>query len=201
MTSTPTYSQAMTAEPFQARDVAAAIRRRLPAVGAKKLHKLLYYAQGHHLAAFGQQLFVQSISAWDMGPVVGAFWHEEQTPDDPREVAALDEAGLNTVGYVVSRYGRLTGRDLEVLSRGELPWQDADRRRKLAGEHSARISPATMIEYFSADADEDETALDATGLDAMFAGAAQQSRQSRGDVDDLDPDRLRQRLLDWQQSA
>ncbi len=73
MTSTPTYSQAMPSEPFQARDVAAAIRRRLPAVGARKLHKLLYYAQGHHLAAFGQQLFVQSISAWDMGPVVGPF--------------------------------------------------------------------------------------------------------------------------------
>ena len=194
MTSTPTYSQAMPAEPFQARDVAAAIRRRLPAVGTNKLHKLLYYAQGHHLAAFGQQLFVQSISAWDMGPVVGAFWHEEQTPDDALDAAALDEAGLSTVGYVVSRYGRLTGRDLEVLSRGELPWQDADRRRKLAGERSARISAATMIEYFSAD--EDETALDPTGLDAMFAGAAQQSRQSPDDLD-----QLRQRLLDWQQSA
>ncbi len=86
-----------------------------------------------------------------------------------------------------------------MLSRGELPWQDADRRRKHAGEQSARISPATMIEYFSADADEDETALDATGLDAMFAVAAQQSRQSPGDADHLDL--LRQRLLDWQQSA
>jgi uncharacterized phage-associated protein len=201
VTSTPTYSQAMPSEPFQARDVAAAIRRRLPSVGAKKLHKLLYYAQAHHLAAFGQQLFVQSISAWDMGPVVGAFWHEEQTPDDARDAAALDEAGLSTVGYVVSRYGRLTGRDLEVLSRGELPWQDADRRRKLAGERSARISPATMVEYFSADADDSETALDPTELDAMFAGAAQQSRHSRGDADDLDLDQLRQRLLDWQQSA
>lgn len=199
MTSTPTYSQAMAAEPVQARDVAAAIRRRLPAVGAKKLHKLLYYAQGHHLAAFGQQLFVQSISAWDMGPVVGAFWHEEQTPDDPLDAAALDQAGLKTVGHVVSRYGRLTGRDLEVLSRGELPWQDADRRRKLAGAQSARISPATMLEYFSADTDEDDTELGPTELDAMFAGAAQHSRQSPGASDDPDP--LRQRPLDWQQSA
>ncbi len=199
MRSAATYSQSMTSEPVQARDVAAEIRRRLPAIGAKKLHKLLYYAQAHHLAAFGQQLFVQSISAWDMGPVVAAFWHEEQTPGDAPDAAALDQAGRNTLGYVVRRYGRLTGRDLEVLSQGELPWQEADHRRKLAGDQSARISPATMIEYFSADADKDETALDPTELDAMFADAAQSSRQARGEPDDLDG--LRRRLLDWQQSA
>jgi hypothetical protein len=36
-----------------AHDVAAEIRRRQPSVGTKKLHKLLYYCQGHYLAAFG----------------------------------------------------------------------------------------------------------------------------------------------------
>jgi uncharacterized phage-associated protein len=39
----------------------------------KKLHKLLYYCQGHHLATFGLPLFDESISAWDMGPVVGTL--------------------------------------------------------------------------------------------------------------------------------
>jgi len=70
----------MTPAPVPARDVAAEIRRRLPGVGVKKLHKLLYYCQGHHLAAFGAPLFSQSISAWDMGPVVGELWHEEKRP-------------------------------------------------------------------------------------------------------------------------
>jgi uncharacterized phage-associated protein len=47
-----------------ARDVAAAIRERLPRVPTKKLHKLLYYCQGHHLAHFGKPLFSDTISAW-----------------------------------------------------------------------------------------------------------------------------------------
>ncbi|MBO0869079.1 MAG: hypothetical protein J2P15_10980 [Micromonosporaceae bacterium] len=50
-----------------ARDVAAAIRRRLPGVPTKKLHKLLYYCQGHHLAHFGVPLFAESVVAFDMG--------------------------------------------------------------------------------------------------------------------------------------
>ncbi|MDQ1633589.1 MAG: hypothetical protein QOJ32_398 [Frankiaceae bacterium] len=65
-----------------ARDVAAELRQRLPDVGVKKLHKLLYYAQGHHLAALGRPLFSESISAWDMGPVVGEFWWQEQNSAD-----------------------------------------------------------------------------------------------------------------------
>ncbi|MGQ0776145.1 MAG: hypothetical protein ACT4NY_17255 [Pseudonocardiales bacterium] len=39
---------------LSAHDVAAVLRDRLPGLGAKKLHKLLYYCQGHHLATFGE---------------------------------------------------------------------------------------------------------------------------------------------------
>src|SRR3954466_657693 len=109
----PAYARSVSPS---AQDVAAALRERLPAVPAKKLHKLLYYAQGHHLAAFGRPLFHESISAWDMGPVVGSLWHEEREQNVPGDARRLDEAGLNTVGYVLSRYGRLTGQDLENLS-------------------------------------------------------------------------------------
>ena len=35
-----------------------------------KLQKLLYYAQGFHLAIFGGPLFPESIEAWQHGPVV-----------------------------------------------------------------------------------------------------------------------------------
>ena len=53
---------------LSAHSVAVELRHRLPGVGVKKLHKLLYYCQGHHLATFGLPLFSESISAWDMGP-------------------------------------------------------------------------------------------------------------------------------------
>jgi uncharacterized phage-associated protein len=74
-----------------AREIAAALRERLPGLGTVKLHKLLYYCQGHHLATFGEPLFSDTISAWDMGPVVGTLWREEKdgVPPDEAELASV----------------------------------------------------------------------------------------------------------------
>lgn len=36
-------------------EIAAELRKRLPGIGTKKLHKLLYYCQGHHLSTFGRR--------------------------------------------------------------------------------------------------------------------------------------------------
>lgn len=129
-----------------AHDVAAVLRERLPGVGVKKLHKLLYYCQGHHLATFDEPLFSESISAWDMGPVVGKLWGEEKHGVAPPPRRDLGEAELNTVGYVLSRYGSLTGTDLEHLSHSEAPWQLADKDRR-PGE-GAVIELGWIREYF-----------------------------------------------------
>jgi uncharacterized phage-associated protein len=88
-----------------AHDVSAELRRRLPSVDTKKLHKLLYYCQGHHLAVVGEPLFTEPVAAWDMGPVVERLWRDERYGLEPPPASELDEAGLNTVGYVLSRYG------------------------------------------------------------------------------------------------
>src|SRR5918998_5536593 len=106
-------------------DVAAALRERLPGVGNKQLHKLLYYCQGHHLAGFGMAIFSENIYAWDMGPVVASLWREERYQDPRPEPHVLTEAELNTIGYVVSRYGGLSGNDLERLTHSEDPWLTA----------------------------------------------------------------------------
>jgi uncharacterized phage-associated protein len=153
---------------LSARDVAAVLRDRLPGLPTKKLHKLLYYCQGHHLAAFDEPLFSETISAWDMGPVVGTLWHEERQGDvaavhpDPE----MDEAQLNTIGYVLSRYGALTGQDLENLTHSEQPWQLADSGRR-PGE-SARIKLEWIRRYFrtngSAEDEEGEVLLDSASV-------------------------------------
>jgi uncharacterized phage-associated protein len=155
-------------------DVAALLRARLPGVGVKKLHKLLYYCQGHHLAAFGTPLFEDSVMAWDMGPVVGRLWYEERDGATAAgEVPALTEAELNTVGYVVSRYGGLSGRDLEVLTHGETPWQQANATRP-AGT-SVRIEREWLTEFFRAAAaesgDDDPVPLDPRAVEDWLAGA------------------------------
>lgn len=145
--------------PPSAHVVAAELRRRVPGLGVKKLHKLLYYCQGHHLGSLGEPLFREPVSAWDMGPVVGSLWFEERQ-GLRAEAERLAEAQLNTIGYVVSRYGALSGADLERLTHSEAPWQDADRARRPGA--SAKISTDALASYFQDaqwDDDEQETLL------------------------------------------
>jgi uncharacterized phage-associated protein len=139
-----------------AHDVAAALRERLPGLGTKQVHKLLYYCQGHHLASTDNVIFSENLYAWDMGPVVASLWRDERDRAPRPEPHVLSEAELNTVGYVVSRYGRLGGNDLERLTHHEDPWLAADRRRAQGG--SDRIEHDWLREFFAADARPDPDA-------------------------------------------
>jgi uncharacterized phage-associated protein len=121
-----------------AHDVAAALREMLPGLPTKKLHKLLYYCQGHHLAHFDEPLFTEALMAWDRGPVVATLWKAENLHGPTSITQPLNNAQLNTVAYVVSRYGRLTGTDLERLSHNEAPYQLADRDRPAGGTSMIR---------------------------------------------------------------
>jgi uncharacterized phage-associated protein len=152
-----------------ARDVAAELRSRLPGLPVKKLHKLLYYCQGHHLAAFGSPLFAETVSAWDMGPVIGQLWHEEKAGSIGGSGGSLTEAQLNTIGYVLSRYGSLTGHDLENLTHSEEPWKRADQSRAPGG--TARIERDWMTDYFRTVPAEDDVLLDPEAVSQWLAGA------------------------------
>jgi len=44
-----------------------------------KLQKLLYYAQGIHLALYGKPLFNDPIEAWQYGPVVDSVYQTYKT--------------------------------------------------------------------------------------------------------------------------
>jgi uncharacterized phage-associated protein len=167
-----TYRGAM---PLSAHSVAAEIRRRDPSVGIQKLHKLLYYCQGHHLAATSEPLFAEPISAWDRGPVVGSLWKLEQQ-GVAVETTALSEAELNTVGYVLSRYGRLTGKDLEHLTHAEGPWQTADASRR-PGE-SQRIDLDWIRKYFASEPGDAETpGPDSAEVTELLSGAEDRLQQ------------------------
>jgi hypothetical protein len=86
----------------------------------------------------------------------------------------LGEAQLNTVGYVVSRYGRLSGRDLKHLTHAEQPWQTAQRLRRPGGR--VTIRPEWIRDYFTADASastDDEMPLDSEIVAEWLAGASQ----------------------------
>jgi uncharacterized phage-associated protein len=156
-----------------AHDVAAALRDRLPGLPTKKLHKLLYYCQGHHLATFDVPLFSETISAWDMGPVVGTLWFAESRGGRAPSPRPLNEAQLNTVGYVVSRYGALSGRDLENLTHHESPWQLADLNRTPGTSTKIRLD--WIRDHFTAtdsdDANDDGIPLDSATVTAWLKDA------------------------------
>lgn len=159
-------------------DVAAALRLRHPGLPIVKLHKLLYYCQGHHLATFGRPLFDDVISAWDLGPVVGSLWYAEKKNGPGGSPGGLGVAELNTIGYVISRYGALTGRDLIHLTHSEDPWRLADAGRP--AHTSVRIEPSWIEQYFRAaerDDSDDGIVLDAAAVREWLGGAEQ-----RGDA-------------------
>ena len=134
----------------RAADVATQLRAMLPGAGTVKIHKLLYYVQGHHLAWHGTPAFSEPIEAWVNGPVVADLWRAERY-EPPREKRSLDPRILEVVFVVVSRYGHLTGRDLIKLTHNEDPW------RELAESDDDTTSPNTPIgtealtAYFSDD--------------------------------------------------
>lgn len=159
--------------PVSAHDVAAELRRQQPGLPAVKLHKLLYYCQGHHLAVFGEPLFTETLEAWDMGPVVAELWRAEKYRTPIPAPVELGEAELNTVGYILSRYGALTGRDLEILSHGEDPWKLADQGRR-PGE-AVRIDPEVITRYFRDHHFEDD-GLDRAAVSKWLRESATQPR-------------------------
>lgn len=185
-----TYSDGMTS----AHDIAAALRERVPGLPGVKLQKLLYYCQGHHLATFGRPLFHEPIVAFDMGPIVEQLWRYERSNGPRGSNITLGEAELNTIGYVLSRYGGMTGKDLARLSHTESPWQLANSTRHQGT--SAPIHNEWIQDYFANDgAPEgpgDDIVLNSADVTAFLSGAAER-RLEPARPDNLDE--LRSRLV------
>lgn len=174
----------MRMSPASAHDVAAELRRLLPGVATKKLHKLLYYCQGHHLAHFEEPLFTEPVMAWDMGPVVAKVWKVENDQLPAPEPEALASGQLNTVAYVVSRYGRLTGHDLELLTHAEAPWRRADEARSAGA--SVRIEQEWISSFFASEGGPDADLPWPSSADiARLADGAAERRSTQAREDDL----------------
>jgi uncharacterized phage-associated protein len=115
-----------------------------------KLQKLVYYAQGFHLANYRRPLFQEPIEAWEHGPVVPQLYHAFKqhgaTPIlrpasfnlrifSPRIVELLDE--------VSSVFGQFSAWKLRNMTHAEPPWRDAYE------SESKVISHDSMRRYFS----------------------------------------------------
>lgn len=130
-------------------DVARYIQSKVSVSGEVQLHKLVYYAQGWHLAWDGRPLFDGDFEAWPMGPVntdVRVYFNWGDVSMLRSDLSA-DEAA--TVDAVVDYYGKHYGSGLSALTHKEEPWKEA--REGLApNAHSARdISRTTMRRFYT----------------------------------------------------
>jgi Antitoxin SocA-like, Panacea domain len=109
-----------------------------------------------------------------MGPVVGALWHTEKDLGPSPTTTELTESQLNTVGYVLSRYGTLTGQDLERLTHAEMPWRRANESR--LPHQSSRIEQDWLLHQFREETDEDaEPSFDSAVITQWLLETAKES--------------------------
>lgn len=97
-----------------------------------KLQKLVYYAQGFHLAIHGRPLFSDRIEAWEHGPVVPELYHVYKshgsgnipTPRDfdPEDV---DPEVARLLDDVYSVFGQYSAWKLRNMTHEEQPWKEA----------------------------------------------------------------------------
>jgi hypothetical protein len=111
------------------------------------------------------------------------LWRTERYDDAPPEPAnSFDQGTLNTIGYVISRYGSMTGADLEALTHNEEPWLRADARR---GKGGSQLMPKDEIRtYFmehppTDDSDEDEDFTpEPAAVQAWLSGANERAHDA-----------------------
>ncbi|WP_353932474.1 type II toxin-antitoxin system antitoxin SocA domain-containing protein [Okeanomitos corallinicola TIOX110] len=98
-----------------------------------KLQKLLYYAQGFHLALYNEPLFPELVEAWIHGPVVPEVYHEYKNfgsnaipiPEDI-DFSIYDEKTVDLLDEVYSVYGQFSAWKLRNMTHNEEPWKDTD---------------------------------------------------------------------------
>jgi uncharacterized phage-associated protein len=118
-----------------------------------KLQKLLYYAQGHHLAAGRGPLFADEIQAWSHGPVVAPLYRAfkafgsgtiQLKDSDPFTWQEVDPSTAEFLGQVWNTYGGYSAGRLRAMTHEEPPWKGNFRD----GDRSTQIPPHEMERYF-----------------------------------------------------
>ncbi len=185
-----------------AADIARAVRetcrrdrRHQPTPG--QMHRLLHLAQGHHLVWCDRPLFSYGIFITDTGVLIPTLRGHEHDGDPT--YGDLDNAQLNAVGYVLSRYGSLSLHDLDLITRHSAPAVEAGRGRVRTA--AATIRHDAMTDYFAnvIDADPDTPLIDSDSLRGFLERSRQAAEQDEGkpaQPDDMD--KLRKWVDDYE---
>lgn len=97
-----------------------------------KLQKLMYYAQGFSMARNNMKIFDECFEAWDHGPVCRRLYDEykgmsyyeipeEMVKGDPKNIMRHCNV-WNIIMEVWMVFGKMSGKQLEMMTHRELPW-------------------------------------------------------------------------------
>ncbi|MEQ9487164.1 Panacea domain-containing protein [Coleofasciculus sp. F4-SAH-05] len=118
-----------------------------------KLQKLLYYAQGFHLALFNQPLFREEIKAWQYGPVIEEIYHAykgySRNPlPDPENFnpEVISPEIKNLIDEVYSVFGKYTGTVLANLTHQEKPWINTGLNQTITHEIMSDYFKSKIVE-------------------------------------------------------
>lgn len=121
-----------------------------------KLQKLLYYAQGFHLALFGEPLFGERIKAWRYGPVVPDVWQRFKDagwsalpPTDNFDPERIEPRIAELLDEVNQVYGQFSATRLRNMTHEEPPWQNAWERDQASASGDNEVSLDDMRAYFA----------------------------------------------------
>lgn len=116
-----------------------------------KLQKLVYYAQGFHLALNDAPLFEERIEAWQHGPVVpdlyraySPFGSAPLPGPTGFDIDQIDTETQELLDEVYEVFGQYSAWKLRNLTHEEPPWKDIFRR----GVSYIEITQESMAEYF-----------------------------------------------------
>lgn len=106
-----------------------------------KIQKLVYYAQGFHLAMYNSPLFEEDFQAWEHGPVVPSLYHElKQYGSGPVpqnndfNVEEFDDNQIELLKEVYDVYGQFSAWKLRNMTHEEGPWKSTQRNEVISKE-------------------------------------------------------------------
>jgi uncharacterized phage-associated protein len=119
-----------------------------------KVQKLLYYAQGWHLAHFDEPLFNEEMEAWAHGPVEVSVWESFRgygfnSIPEQENARRFDDRTRRLLVSVDRKYGIYTAKRLERMTHQEPPWLRA--RGDLPPDERCNeiVSKSEMKRYFN----------------------------------------------------
>lgn len=114
-----------------------------------QLQKLVFYAQGIHLALYDEALFYQEIQAWEYGPVIKPMYHKyKDCGDSAIQSKVMDNNKYNEnirlfLSAICVVFLSYSAYQLSNMTHNEAPWKNAYVERE-----NNKITIESMKDFF-----------------------------------------------------